>query len=84
MNFKKGLIFVLFCALFLCSCGGEKEETTTTVQSVKFETTTTTEAAETEAPEADPETSETSGGGMVVLDEFEIGEGVDGVIDFGE
>lgn len=76
MNFKKGLIFVLFCALFLCSCGGEKEETTTTVQSVKFETTTTTEAAETE-----PEASESSGG-MVILDELEIGEGADGVINF--
>lgn len=77
MNFKKGLIFVLFCALFLCSCGGEKEETTTTVQSVKFETTTTTEA------ETEPEASETSGG-MVILDELEIGEGADGVIDFGD
>ena len=79
MNLKKGLMFVLFCALFLCSCGGEKEETTTTVRSVKFETTTTTQAAETE-----PETSEASGGGMVILDELEIGEGADGVIDFGE
>lgn len=78
MNLKKGLIFVLFCAIFLCSCGGEKEETTTTVQSVKFETTTTTEATETE-----PEASETSGG-MVIRDELEIGEGADGVIDFGD
>lgn len=78
MNFKKGLIFVLFCALFLCSCGGEKEETATTAQPVKFETTTTTEA------ETEPEASETSGGGMVILDELEIGEGVDGVIDFGD
>lgn len=79
MNFKKELIFVLFCALFLCSCGGEKEETTTTVQSVKFETTTTTKAAETE-----PESPEASGSGMVIVDELEIGEGTDGVIDFGE
>lgn len=81
MKFKKGLIFVLFCAFFLCSCGGEKEETTTTVQSVKFETTTTTEAAEAE-PE--PSESSESSGGMVILDELEIGEGADGVIDFGE
>lgn len=79
MNLKKGLIFVLFCAIFLCSCDGKKEETTTTAQPVKFETTTTTEAAE-----AEPEASESAGGGMVILDELEIGEGVDGVIDFGE
>ncbi len=82
MKFKKGLIFVLFCAFFLCSCGGEKEETTTTVQSVKFETTTTTEP-ESE-PEPEPSESSESSGGMVILDELEIGEGADGVIDFGE
>lgn len=82
MKFKKGLILVFLCAFFLCSCGGEKEETTTTVQSVKFETTTTAETTETDESEA--ETAETSGGGMTVLDEFEIGEGSDGVIDFDE
>lgn len=83
MKFKKGLIFVLFCAVFLCSCGGEKEETTATTQSVKFETTTTTEATEAE-PEPEPSESSESSGGMVILDELEIGEGADGVIDFGE
>lgn len=93
MNRKKGLLLLALCAFLLCSCGGEKEETGTAAQTAKFETTSNTETDETTESESEPGDggesepsvgTEPTGGGMVILDEIEIGETTDGVIDFGE
>lgn len=77
MKLKKGLALAALCTAVLCSCGGEKEETTSSAPSARFETTAPTAEA------SDSETSEFSGG-MTVHDEFIIGADTDGVIDFSE
>ncbi|MCM1333860.1 MAG: hypothetical protein NC084_05900 [Bacteroides sp.] len=86
---RKGIAVLLLGCLLLCSCGGEKEETTTVAETPKFETTsnTSTDPEDNEPIEPiedDTEDIPTEGGGMTVANEYIIGEGVDGVIDFDE